>query len=236
MRWERAFAGMSRTESSPVDETAITLKLRPVSARARMRWHIAVAATIAVTAGAAVVADAPEAATMGRVMSPSARALVRPRVDPDPIFAAAARPVLEPAEDAETDEIVIFDEPVPEANTRAARRARARSSARAHASAGEAARAAGDLARARREFEAALVALPSYAPAAAALAEIHMTQGRYRPALGYARRALRWAPRKLDYMVLAGDVYARTSQRAAAQTLWRKAAAYGSVEAKSRLR
>ncbi len=234
MRWERAFAGMSRTQSSPVDETAITLKLRPVSPRARMRWHIAVAATIAVTAGVVALVDAPAAASMERALSPSARALVRSRVDPDPIFAAAAHPVLEPAEDV-VDEIVIFDEPVAEANTRAARRARARSSARAHASAGEAARSAGDLARARREYEAALVALPSYAPAAAALAEIHMTQGRYRPALGYARRALRWAPRKLDYMVLAGDVYARTSQRAAAQKLWRKAAAYGSVEAKSRL-
>lgn len=104
-----------------------------------------------------------------------------------------------------------------------------------HLNAGEAARRVGDLALAKRELAAALVALPSYAPAAAALAEIHMKQGSYRSALGYAKRASRAAPRKLDYMVLLGDAYSRTHNRAAAEKQWRKATRYGSPEAKSRL-
>jgi tetratricopeptide (TPR) repeat protein len=240
MRWGRAFAGVSRTESSPVDETAITLKLTPLRPRHRWlaRWPTATAVTAAaLTIAAFLVVDAPEVEPIERAAAPSPRAVAPSTKAEGPILAATTLPPLEPADAAEIDEIVILDEPVvpPEANTRAARRARARTMARTHVSAGEAARRIGDLAAARHEFEAALKALPSYGPAAAALAEVHMRQGSYRSALVYAKRAARSAPRKLDYMVLLGDAYSKTNHRAAAQKLWRKAEAYGSIDAKSRL-
>jgi tetratricopeptide (TPR) repeat protein len=247
MPWERAFAGIFRAES--VDETAITLKLCPLPRRSRdrwlARWPKAAAITVAAfTAAAMLVLEAPEAAPAQRgAPTPRVGAVARPPGGAEPIFASAAMPTFESTEDVvilddEVDEIVIFDEPVappPETTTRAVRRARARSLARSHTSAGETARRVGDIASARHEFEAALAALPSYAPAAAALAEIHMKQGSYRSALVYAKRASRAAPRKLDYMLLLGDAYSRTNNRAAAEKLWRKATAYGSVDAKSRL-
>lgn len=239
MRWERAFAGMSRTESSPVDETAITLKLEPVRAldRWRPRWPTAFALTTAaltVAIAASFVGHAPEVKTAERVLSPRIR--VRPKLDDAPILAATMRPTLElpDPDEEELAGIVIFDEPPPR-ETPAARRARARNTARMHVSVGHDARRVGDLAVARREFEAALGALPSYGPAAAALAEIHRKQGSHHSALKYAKRAARSAPRKLDYMVLLGDAYARTNHRATAEKLWRKAAAYGSREASARL-
>jgi tetratricopeptide (TPR) repeat protein len=241
MRWARAFAGVSRTESSPVDETAITLKLTPLRPRHRWlaRWPTATAATAAVlTVAAFLVVDAPDVEPVERAAAPSPRAVESSTRGDGPILAATTLPPLESADAAvDIDEIVILDEPVvpPQANTRAARRARARTMARTHVSAGEAARRIGDLATARDEFEAALKALPSYGPAAAALAEVHMKQGSYRSALVYAKRAARSAPRKLDYMVLLGDAYANTNHRAAAQKLWRRAEAYGSLEARSRL-
>lgn len=246
MLLERALAGIYRTSSMPVDETAITLKLRPVPRRHRetwrVRWPFAVAATVvALTAVQLLAIDMHEAAPRHRTAAPSPRNIAPSQRDAGPILASAARPVFD-AEDVvivdDDDEIVIFDEPVapaPETITRASRRARARSIARTHLNAGEAARRVGDLAVAKRELEAALIALPSYAPAAAALAEIHMKQGNYRSALGYAKRASRAAPRKLDYMLLLGDAYSRTHNRAAAEKLWRKATRYGSPEAKSRL-
>ena len=104
-----------------------------------------------------------------------------------------------------------------------------------HLGKGETARSMGDLAVAKREFEAALTALPAYAPAAAALARLHMKQQSYGSAVRYAKRALRSAPRKLDYMLLLGDAYSMSGNRVAAKNLWRRAAAYGSVKAKSRV-
>jgi tetratricopeptide (TPR) repeat protein len=240
MRWARAFAGVSRTESSPVDETAITLKLTPLRPRHRWlpRWPTATAATAAaLTIAAFLVVDAPDGEPIERAAAPSPRAVAPSTRAEGPILAATTLPPLESADAAEIDEIVILDEPVapPETNTRAARRARARTMARTHVTAGEAARRIGDLAAARHEFEAALKALPSYGPAAAALAEVHMRQGNHRSALVYAKRAARSAPRKLDYMVLLGDAYSRTNHRAAAQKLWRRAEAWGSLDARSRL-
>jgi Tfp pilus assembly protein PilF len=99
----------------------------------------------------------------------------------------------------------------------------------------ETARSMGDLAAAKRELEAALTALPSYAPAAAALAEVHMKQRSYQSARRYAKRASRSAPRKLAYMLLLGDAHYLAGDHKAAKYVWRKAAAYGSPKAKSRL-
>lgn len=240
---QRAFAGMSR--ATFVDETATTLKLRPVARGhlERSRWPMIAAMTLTgLGAVALFVIDVP-ARVVATPHTIAASPIVAPahRVDAEPILASAAMPIVDTSEDIvivddEDDEIVIFDEPVaPEPMTRAARRARARTTARNHTKAGEAARIVGNLAEAERELGAALTALPSHGPAAAALAELHMTRGSHRAALGYAKRAFRAAPRKLDYMVLLGDAYARTNNRAAAEKLWRKAAGYGSAAARSRL-
>jgi tetratricopeptide (TPR) repeat protein len=249
MLLERAFAGIYRAKSWSVDETAITLKLRPVPRRLRDRWRarwpIAVFVTLAgLTAAPMIAIDTHDASPTERAALPRPRvgALAPPSGDAGPILASAVLPIFDATEDVvvvdDADGIVIFDEPArpaPETITRATHRARARGIARLHLDAGEAARGVGDLAAAKHEFEAALTALPSYGPAAAALAEIHMMRGSYRSALGYAKRASRAAPRKLDYMLLLGDAYSRTNNRAAAEKLWRKAAVYGSPEARSRL-
>jgi tetratricopeptide (TPR) repeat protein len=239
MLWERALAGISRAKPWPVDETAITLKLPavPRRERGRTRWSIAAAATL-VAVMAAPLFDPHEPEPSERSTAPSidiADVAIPPRA-PEPILASARIPVFDSTdeivilEDDDDDEIVIFDEPVartPATSPRAMRRANARATARIHLKAGVAARREGDLAAAKRELEAALVALPSYAPAAAALAEIHMKRGNHRAALAFAKRAARVAPRNLDYMLLLADAYARTNDRAAAEKLRRKARRYG---------
>jgi tetratricopeptide (TPR) repeat protein len=239
-------AAVGRGVLRPVDETAITLKLRPLRRRDRFpflrHWRIAAAATlVGLTAAALLFVDRPEPEPDP---GPRRIAVTTPSPDPEPVLASATLPVLEPLDegiaivDDELDEIVIFEEPVEPpapAPTRASTRARARSIAREHTSQGQTALSMGDLETARRELAAALTALPSHAPAAAAMAELHMKQRRYGSALRFAKRASRSAPRKLDYMLLLGDAYLLADNRGAARKAWRKAAAYGSAKAQSRL-
>jgi tetratricopeptide (TPR) repeat protein len=245
---DRASAGVCRAVlPPPVDEAAVTLKLRRLRWRDRhpvlAQWPVtAIAAMVTVAAMTVHFVDTSEAESA----EPAAARIVavaRPIADVEPVLASGALPTLEPLEDIVIvedvdDEIVIFDEPVeppPAKTTPTPRRSRARGVARMHMGKGETARSVGDLGVAKREFEAALIALPAYAPAAAALARLHMKQRSYGSALRYAKRAFRSAPRKLDYVLLLGDAYSVSGNRAAAKNLWRRAAAYGSAKAKSRL-
>ena len=238
-----------------VSETAITLKLPPVPLqRPRFEaWPVAAAAGIAAIAvgwmlhtrsveAPQVAAPKPFTAAVGASFEPRP-----PKPDPEPILASAANVAVAldlEIDDVEIveeeDEVVILDEVEPEPEpppkvSRATRRERARSVARTHMKKARAARSMGDNASAKKSYEAALAALPSYAPAAAGLAELHMKRRKYKQALRYARRASRAAPRKLEYMLLLGDAYFLTKNRKAARKVWRKAAAYGSAKAKSRL-
>ena len=236
-----------------VSETAITLKLPPVPLR-RPRfeaWPVAVAAGVAAVAVGWMLHARPAPAVAKPQHMTAAVGANLPRAlppqNPEPVLASAANVALEFELDEveiveEDDEIVILDEsepdpvpPPPKKVSRATQRERARAVARTQMKKGRAAQSMGNRAAAKKAYEAALAALPSYAPAAAALAELHMKRRKYKLALRYARRASRAAPRKLDYMLLLGDAYFLTKNRKAARKVWRKAAAYGSAKAKSRL-
>jgi tetratricopeptide (TPR) repeat protein len=122
-----------------------------------------------------------------------------------------------------------------EGAARSASRARARDAARVLTGRARTRRAAGDIANAEKLLGDALEALPTYAPAAADLATIHIHRGDYRRALSYAKQAQRSAPRKLGYMVLLGDAHQLNGNGSAAGVWWRRAAEYGSTKAEERL-
>ncbi len=232
-----------------VDETAITLELRPLRRRDRfvagLSWRVGVAAAVVGFGVTALVLHATRPEPAPRAIDPRT-VVAAPPSESEPVLASATpslERVVAPEEeivivDEELQEIEIFDEPSeppPPRASRASRRGYASTLAREHTARGRTALARGDLLTARRELERALVALPSHAPAAAAMAELHLKHHRYGPAVRLAKRASRSAPRKLDYMVLLGDAYLAAGDRGAARKAWRKAAAYGSTKAESRL-
>lgn len=118
-------------------------------------------------------------------------------------------------DEPESERIVILDDPPPRLSRRAAGRARAREAAGALMRQAELSRQVGDRAAAKRQLAAALTASPSFAPAAAALAEIHLEQHNYGAAIRYAKRAARSGPDEAAYQQLLGDARRLAKNRSA---------------------
>jgi tetratricopeptide (TPR) repeat protein len=233
------------------DEDAVTVRLTAVRRRDQLfaapRVRFAAAIGIA-TFAAAIVSFAGDSDVAG---SKTALSVIPWSV---PVAAPAVEPVLasgtivlpdireDPDEgiiilddEPEAERIVILDDPPVRRSWRASGRARAREAAGALMRQAETSRRAGDNATAKRHLAAALAASPAYAPAAAALAEIHIEQRRYGAAIRYAKRAARSAPDELDYKLLLGDAYDLGKHRSAARKVWREASAHGSAIAAARL-
>jgi type IV secretory pathway VirB10-like protein len=224
------------------------IRLLPPRPRALDRWWRAGVVTVVASAAAALMIVAGEPAAADRTAAPAAVAdpdPASPAIAIAPMPAPSAAPVAAPADPETLVEEVLYieddDEPEAEATDdaadadKSARRARAREAARSITSRARERRALGDVAGAEKLYHGALGALPTYGPAAADLATLHIHRGQYRQALAYAKRAARSAPRKLSYMILLGDAHHLMGDRAAAQAQWRRASDYGSAKATDRL-
>lgn len=234
------------------DEDAVTVRLNAVRRRdhlfaaPRMRFAAAIgvatfAAAIVSFAGDSDVAGSKTASSIpptvvvgavGAAVEPvlASGTIVLPDIREDPDDGII---ILD--DEPEAERIVILDDPPVRRSWRAAGRARAREAAGALMHEAQTSRRAGDNATAKRHLAAALAASPAYAPAAAALAEIHIEQRRYGAAIRYAKRAARSAPDELDYKLLLGDAYDLGKHRSAARKVWREASAHGSAIAAARL-
>jgi hypothetical protein len=227
----------ARTGSEAVVEPPIVHLSAP--SRPAHTWWRAGAVTVVAAAAAALLVIAGEPAAADRVEA-APRVVEAAAPEPATVVMQAA-PVAAPADPDVLAEEVLYveddDEPEDDARDedRSDRRARARNAARSTTARARARRSSGDIAAAEALYREALAALPTYGPAAADLATLHIHRGQYREALAYAKRAARSAPRKLSYMILLGDAHHLIGDRRAAETEWRRAADYGSAKGADRL-